>query len=117
LRASPASRPRARRRLHPRNPFRSPFSGKPDEIYYPTAADVIGDYELQAWVAELASKQGGSIQDIGDRQVDGTPRIETAEYLAKLLTQVIFTASAQHAAVNFPQHTIMSYTPAMPLAA
>jgi len=87
------------------------------KIYYPTAADVTGDYELQAWVAELASKQGGSIQDIGDRQVNGTPRIETAEYLAKLLTQVIFTASAQHAAVNFPQRTIMSYTPAMPLAA
>jgi arachidonate 15-lipoxygenase len=33
------------------------------------------------------------------------------------LTQVIFTASVQHATVNFPQRTIMSYTPAMPLAA
>lgn len=87
------------------------------QIYYPTPADVTGDYELQAWVVELASKQGGSIQDIGDGQVDGTPRIESAAYLARLLTQVIFTASVQHAAVNFPQRTIMSYTPAMPLAA
>lgn len=87
------------------------------QIYYPTPADVTGDYELQAWVVELAAKQGGSIQDIGDGQVDGKPRIESAAYLARLLTQVIFTASVQHAAVNFPQRTIMSYTPAMPLAA
>ena len=87
------------------------------QIYYPTPADVTGDYELQAWVAELASKQGGSIQDIGEGQVDGKPRVESAAYLARLLTQVIFTASVQHAAVNFPQRTIMSYTPAMPLAA
>jgi arachidonate 15-lipoxygenase len=86
-------------------------------IYYRSPADVTGDYELQAWVAELASEQGGSIKDIGDRQVAGVPRIETTTYLAKLLTQVIFTASVQHAAVNFPQRTIMSYTPAMPLAA
>lgn len=87
------------------------------QIYYPTPADVTGDYELQAWVVELASKQGGSIQDIGEGVVDGKPRIESAAYLARLLTQVIFTASVQHAAVNFPQRTIMSYTPAMPLAA
>jgi arachidonate 15-lipoxygenase len=87
------------------------------KIYYPTAGDVTGDYELQAWVAELASKQGGSIQDIGDGQLDGKPRIESTAYLGKLLTQVIFTASVQHATVNFPQRTIMSYTPAMPLAA
>jgi arachidonate 15-lipoxygenase len=87
------------------------------EIYYPVEVDVLADQELQAWVAELASDQGGRIQDIGDGQVDGTPRIETAAYLAKLLTQIVFTASVQHAAVNFPQRTIMSFTPAMPLAA
>ncbi|HEU4726815.1 MAG TPA: lipoxygenase family protein, partial [Kofleriaceae bacterium] len=87
------------------------------QIYYPGPADVTGDYELQAWIAELASDQGGRIQDIGEPGLAGPPRIETAAYLAKLLTQVIFTASAQHAAVNFPQRTIMSFTPAMPLAA
>ncbi|WP_437587281.1 lipoxygenase family protein [Sorangium sp. So ce1000] len=86
-------------------------------VYYPTSADVLQDYELQAWIAELASEDGGRIKDIGDKVVNGTPQIETAEYLAKLLTQVIFTASVQHAAVNFPQRTIMAYTPAMPFAA
>ena len=37
-------------------------------------------------------------------------------YLVEVVTMVIFTGSAQHASVNFPQHSIMSYTPAMPLA-
>ncbi|WP_437581469.1 lipoxygenase family protein [Sorangium sp. So ce887] len=85
-------------------------------VYYPTSADVLQDYQLQAWIAELASEDGGRIKDIGDKVVNGTPQIETAEYLARLLTQVIFTASVQHAAVNFPQRTMMAYTPAMPFA-
>jgi arachidonate 15-lipoxygenase len=33
-----------------------------------------------------------------------------------LVTLICFTASAQHAAVNYPQGAIMTYTPAMPLA-
>src|SRR6185369_2601530 len=41
----------------------------------------------------------------------------TFGYLVDLVTMVIFTASVQHAAVNFPQSSIMSFTPAMPLAA
>ncbi|MFT3768382.1 MAG: lipoxygenase family protein [Minicystis sp.] len=84
-------------------------------VYYPTDGDVIGDYELQAWVQELATD--GKIQDIGEGAPGAPASIATASYLATLLTQVIFTGSVQHAAVNFPQRTIMSFTPAMPLAA
>ncbi|WP_437585891.1 lipoxygenase family protein [Sorangium sp. So ce1000] len=81
-------------------------------VYYTSDADVQGDYELQNWIAELSSPAGGGLSDIGE---DGA--ISTVAYLAKLLTHVIFTASAQHAAVNFPQGFIMSFTPALPLAA
>ncbi|XYH92772.1 lipoxygenase family protein [Sorangium sp. So ce1128] len=81
-------------------------------IYYTSDADVQGDYELQSWIAELSSPSGGGLRDIGE---DGA--ISTVAYLAELLTHVIFTASAQHAAVNFPQNFIMSFTPALPLAA
>ena len=83
-------------------------------IYYTSDGDVTGDYELQAWVQELAT--AGHIQDIGEGDPDAAAQIKTVGYLSTLLTQVIFTASAQHAAVNFPQRTIMSYTPALPLA-
>jgi len=36
--------------------------------------------------------------------------------LYKVVASVIFTASAQHAAVNFPQKSLESYAPAYPLA-
>ena len=41
--------------------------------------------------------------------------IERAE-LVELFTLICFTASAQHAAVNFPQASLMSYVPAAPPA-
>jgi arachidonate 15-lipoxygenase len=83
-------------------------------LYYSGDADVVGDYELQAWVQELVS--AGHLRDIGEGGPGKTPCLSTLDYLSKLLTQVIFTASVEHAAVNFPQRTAMSYTPAIPLA-
>jgi arachidonate 15-lipoxygenase len=80
-------------------------------IYYRTDTDVQADFELQNWVAELLSHDGGRIQGVGQ---DG--RVQTRDYLADAVTLIIFTASAQHAAVNYPQSFIMSYAPAMPLA-
>ncbi|RKH17113.1 lipoxygenase [Corallococcus sp. CA047B] len=81
-------------------------------LYYGSDADVVSDYELQSWLKELASPQGGRLQDIGE---DGV--LKTRGYLADLVTMIIFTASAQHAAVNFPQSYVMSFTPSLPLAA
>jgi arachidonate 15-lipoxygenase len=81
-------------------------------VYYRRDADVQGDYELQSWLTELSSPSGGGLKNIGENGA-----LRTVAYLANLLTQVIFTASAQHAAVNFPQNFIMSFTPALPLAA
>ncbi|MDY6898425.1 MAG: lipoxygenase family protein [Cyanobacteriota bacterium] len=42
--------------------------------------------------------------------------MQTLDYLIDATTLIIFTGSAQHAAVNFPQKNIMSYAPAVPLA-
>ncbi|MBX7184180.1 MAG: lipoxygenase [Vicinamibacteria bacterium] len=80
-------------------------------LYYASDADVAGDTELQAWIAEIVSPEGGRMKDIGE---DG--RIRTLDYLIRAVTQIIFIAGPQHAAVNFPQYPIMSFTPNMPLA-
>jgi arachidonate 15-lipoxygenase len=86
-------------------------------LFYATDADVEQDQELQNWLAELVDRQGGQMVDIG--QIDdgnNNPRIRTVAYLIEMVTQIIFTSSAQHAAVNFPQSSKMTYMPNMPLA-
>lgn len=71
-------------------------------IYYSHDTDVMGDTELAAWTADLE----------GDGKIKGFTAITTKEQLADVLTMIIFTGSAQHAAVNFPQSTLMTYAPA-----
>lgn len=71
-------------------------------IYYSHDNDVLGDTELAAWVADLA----------GNGKVKGFKAITTKAQLNNVLTMIIFTGSAQHAAVNFPQSSLMTYAPA-----
>ncbi|OUL28316.1 lipoxygenase [Nostoc sp. RF31YmG] len=80
-------------------------------LYYATDKDIQNDAALQAWATEVQAYDGGRISDFGE---DG--RIQTREYLVDAATLIIFTASAQHAAVNFPQKDLMGYAAAMPLA-
>ncbi len=81
-------------------------------IYYKNDEEVQNDNYIQNWATEAGAYDGGRILDFG--QEDG--RIQTLDYLIDAITLIIFTASAQHAAVNFPQKGIMSYAPAVPLA-
>ncbi len=86
------------------------------KIFYADDAAVAADNALQGWLSNLTSQDGGRINGLGETSADGTLGIYTISYLVDVLTMVIFTSSAQHASVNFPQRTIMSYTPTMPLA-
>jgi arachidonate 15-lipoxygenase len=83
--------------------------------HYATEDGPANDKTLQNWVAELTSHEGGRVKDVGEMK-GGQEIIATRSRLAKILAIIIFTASAQHSAVNFPQASIMAFAPAMPLA-
>jgi arachidonate 15-lipoxygenase len=82
-------------------------------LYYPSDEAVKSDRPLQNWAQELVAFDGGRLQDFGEGERSA---IETLAYLIDAVTMIIFSASAQHAAVNFPQNGIMSFAPAMPTA-
>lgn len=81
--------------------------------YYTSDKQVAEDKALQNWAKELISEQGGRLRNFGE---DASGAIKTLDYLVDAVSSVIFTGSAQHAAVNFAQGELMSYTPAFPLA-
>ncbi|WP_445633986.1 Lipoxygenase domain-containing protein [Nostoc sp. DSM 114161] len=81
--------------------------------YYISEQQLLADQALQNWAKELISQQGGRLQNFGE---DTSGRIKTLDYLIDAVSTIIFTASAQHAAVNFAQGELMTYAPAFPLA-
>jgi len=77
-------------------------------LYYPADADVLSDSELQAWAAELASKDGG--------RVAGAPeRIERVEQLVEILRVILWTCGPLHSMLNFAQYDYI-FVPNMPYA-
>ena len=80
-------------------------------IYYKNDQDILDDSELSAWAKELT--EAGHVLGFGD---DNNGKITTLAYLKQAVTMVIFTSSAQHAAVNFSQHDFAGYPPNMPAA-
>jgi arachidonate 15-lipoxygenase len=88
------------------------------KIFYPNDSAVDNDYKIQNWIQDLTAPNGGQMTGIGEAINDGdaTPQIKTLAYLIEAVTRIIFTGSAQHAAVNFPQSSYMTYMPNMPLA-
>jgi arachidonate 15-lipoxygenase len=74
---------------------------------YSSDSDVAScDTELQNWLADVRSNNGGRIK--------GVPDVTTRESLVDVLTQVIFTCSAQHSAVNFSQYDYFAFVPNSP---
>ena len=80
-------------------------------LYYRGDADVARDPELRAFLEELIAADGGRARGIGCEVA-----CPTIAQLIRFVTTTLFLASAQHAAVNFPQFDVMAYQPAMSLA-
>lgn len=86
-------------------------------IFYKDDEAVLHDDELQAWLKELRAENGGQMTEIGESTPEEPdPKIRTLDYLINATTLIIFTCSAQHASVNFPQASLMTFVPNMPLA-
>jgi len=80
-------------------------------LYYTSDADVNEDTELQAWVRKLMSPEGGSIKKLVS---DG--KLDTLAKLIEVVTQIIFIAGPQHAAVNYSQYDYLAFCANIPLA-
>lgn len=79
------------------------------DLYYGSDDDVRGDTEVRAWLTEMGAQDGG--------RLNGIRQVETVDALVELVAIVIFTASCQHAAVNFAQFPFMGWIQNMPGAA
>lgn len=88
------------------------------KLRYPSSADLIDDSELQAWKQELVSPDYGRLQGLlpPEKADQITGPLSDLEDLAAILTNVIFTATAQHSAVNFGQYEYAGWVPNMPFA-
>ncbi|ELW66751.1 Arachidonate 5-lipoxygenase [Tupaia chinensis] len=85
------------------------FTAEVINIYYENDQVVEEDQELQDFVKDVY------VYGMRGRKASGFPKaIKSREKLSEYLTVVIFTASAQHAAVNFGQYDWCSWIPNAP---
>uniref|UniRef100_A0A8C5BCH4 Lipoxygenase domain-containing protein n=1 Tax=Gadus morhua TaxID=8049 RepID=A0A8C5BCH4_GADMO len=73
-------------------------------LYYPTDDEVSGDAELQRWIQDIFTKGF-----LGNSSSGMPESFITVEAVVKFVTMVIFTTSAQHAAVNSGQVDIFLF--------
>ena len=71
------------------------------DLYYITSSSIDLDVNLQNWVNDI----------LDNAKIKGFTKIESKIELVDVLTMIIFTASAQHAAVNFAQPEWVMYSP------
>uniref|UniRef100_A0A672HFP0 Si:dkey-17e16.9 n=1 Tax=Salarias fasciatus TaxID=181472 RepID=A0A672HFP0_SALFA len=82
------------------------FVRKVVEHYYPSDNDVVKDTELQNWISEIFTH--GFLKN----KLAGFPTtFDTVEEVVKFITMLIFTVTAQHAALNNGQFDFVSWMP------
>ncbi|KAK6160379.1 hypothetical protein DH2020_003760 [Rehmannia glutinosa] len=79
------------------------------EHYYSEPNSISSDVELQAWWNEIKNKGHHD-----KRNEPWWPNLSNQDDLSNILTTMIWTASAQHAAINFGQYPFGGYPPNRP---
>lgn len=77
--------------------------------FYSEPNSVTSDIELQSWWNEIKNKG-----HYDKRNEPWWPKLKTKEDLSGILTTMIWTASGQHAAINFGQYPFGGYVPNRP---
>lgn len=77
--------------------------------YYPNAAQIRNDVELQNWYSESINVGHADLS-----HASWWPKLSTQDDLVKIITTIIWLASAQHAALNFGQYPYGGYVPNRP---
>jgi lipoxygenase len=81
-------------------------------LAYPAPPSVANDADLQTWVRELATPELGGMQSmLPPEQADQLERLTDLDALSAIVTNIIFTATAYHAAVNFGQRDYYTWIP------
>ena len=84
------------------------------KLFYRSDADVENDIELQQWAQEIQEIAFPAFRDAPAGH--GFPnKIETRANLTELCTLIMFTGSAQHAAINFGQYDMYGFVPNAPV--
>lgn len=84
---------------------------------YSSDSAVQMDAALQAWAVELTGTDAGTIRGLcTDGGGNPTDNIQTRDCLEQLLSQIVWVATAGHAATNYPQGQFTSYTILSPVA-
>ncbi len=85
---------------------------------YTDAESLANDADLQAWKNELIAEDRGDIRGLlpPDQADQLTGLLTNLESLTFIVTNFIFTATAQHSAVNFGQYDYASWIPNQPFA-
>lgn len=78
--------------------------------YYSDPSLVVADTELQAWYSEAVNVGHADVSD-----APWWPKLNNSDDLAKILTILIWLASAQHAALNFGQYPYGGFMPNRPV--
>ncbi|XP_062083946.1 linoleate 13S-lipoxygenase 2-1, chloroplastic-like isoform X2 [Humulus lupulus] len=77
--------------------------------YYASSSEVERDEELQAWWTEIRT-----VGHADKKDAPGWPDLKTKQDLIDIVTNIAWTASAHHAAVNFGQYAYAGYFPNRP---